>query len=66
MRALQERKQGLQAPQPENGAESGATEAPRVKLGEGGFYDTDIYDGSKNKFAGYVTSIAATDEPDVS
>ena len=36
-----------------------------MKLGEGGFYDTEIYDGSKGKFEGYVTSIAATDEQDV-
>ncbi|KAK2144433.1 hypothetical protein LSH36_757g00005 [Paralvinella palmiformis] len=40
------------------------TEQNRVALGEGGHYDLDIYDGKSEKFAGYVTSIAATDEPD--
>ena len=34
----------------------------RVKLGEGGFYDQEIYGGSKSKFAGYVTSIAPNEQ----
>lgn len=37
----------------------------RVGLGESGFYDRDIYDGG-GKFEGYVTSIAANDEIEVS
>ena len=43
----------------ENGDKSG------VGLGESGFYDRDIYGGG-GKFEGYVTSIAANDEVDVS
>lgn len=46
-------------------AEDGLTEKERVGLGESGFYDRDIYDGG-GKFEGYVTSIAANDEVDVS
>jgi splicing factor 3B subunit 1 len=38
---------------------------PGVGLGESGFYDRDIYGGG-GKFEGYVTSIAANDEVDVS
>lgn len=34
-------------------------------LGKTGFYDQDIYDGSNNKYEGYVTSIAANDEIEV-
>lgn len=41
-------------------------EKERVGLGESGFYDRDIYDGGGNKYDGYVTSIAANDEVDVS
>lgn len=37
----------------------------QVGLGKTGFYDQDIYDGSNNKFDGYVTSIAANDEIEV-
>lgn len=35
-----------------------------VGLGESGYFDSEIYDGSsgKNKYEGYVTSIAANDE----
>ena len=64
VRAIQDRKAGLA-----DRAAAGdliESEDARVKLGEGGFYDTEIYDGSKGKFEGYVTSIAATDEQDVS
>ena len=63
MRAIQDRKAGL-ADRAAAG-DLGDSEDARVKLGEGGFYDTEIYDGSKGKFEGYVTSIAATDEQDV-
>lgn len=45
--------------------EDGLTEKERVGLGESGFYDRDIYDGG-GKFEGYVTSIAANDEIEVS
>jgi splicing factor 3B subunit 1 len=41
-------------------------ERERVGLGESGFYDRDIYDESGNKFEGYVLSIPANDEVDVS
>lgn len=34
-----------------------------AKLGEGGFFDNEIYEG-KGKYEGYVTSIAANDEVD--
>ena len=40
-------------------------EDARVGLGEEGHFDTDIYELKSSKFAGYVTSIAATDEQDV-
>ncbi|KAK0160508.1 hypothetical protein PV328_007912 [Microctonus aethiopoides] len=39
-----------------------ATEKDQVGLGKTGFYDQDIYDGTNNKYDGYVTSIAANDE----
>lgn len=42
-----------------------AAEKEQVALGKTGFYDQDIYDGSTNKFDGYVTSIAANDEVEV-
>ncbi|XP_060529898.1 splicing factor 3B subunit 1 isoform X1 [Cylas formicarius] len=35
-----------------------------VGLGESGYFDSEIYDGSNKKYEGYVTSIAANDEPD--
>lgn len=44
---------------------SSASEKEQVGLGKTGYYDQDIYDGSNNKFDGYVTSIAANDEPEV-
>ena len=37
-------------------------ETPQIKLGEGGYFDQDIYGGSKSKFAGYVTSIAPNEQ----
>lgn len=43
------------------------TAAERIGLGESGYYDRDIYDGAgPGKFEGYVTSIATTDDADVS
>lgn len=47
-------------------AKASAVEEDQVALGKTGFYDQDIYDGTNNKFDGYVTSIAANDEVDVS
>ncbi|XP_057320468.1 splicing factor 3B subunit 1 isoform X1 [Microplitis mediator] len=44
--------------------QNAVSEKEQVGLGETGFYDQDIYDGSNNKFDGYVTSIAANDEID--
>ena len=41
------------------------TEKEQVGLGQTGFYDQDIYEGSDNKYEGYVTSIAANDEIEV-
>ena len=46
--------------------EEGVTEKDRVGLGESGYFDRDIYDSSGGKYDGYVTSIAANDEVDVS
>lgn len=40
-------------------------EKEQVALGKTGFYDQDIYDGSNNKYDGYVTSIATNDEIEV-
>ena len=37
-------------------------ETPQIKLGQGGYFDQDIYGGSKSKFAGYVTSIAPNEQ----
>ncbi|XP_035742278.1 splicing factor 3B subunit 1-like isoform X1 [Vespa mandarinia] len=42
--------------------QNATTEKDQVGLGKTGFYDQDIYDGSNNKYDGYVTSIAANDE----
>lgn len=47
-------------------SEDGLTEKDRVGLGETGYFDSDIYDGGGGKYEGYVTSIAANDEVDVS
>lgn len=35
-----------------------------AKLGESGYFDSDIYETGKGKYEGYVTSIAANDEVD--
>lgn len=42
--------------------QNASSEKEQVGLGKTGFYDQDIYDGSNNKYEGYVTSIAANDE----
>ncbi|CAG5089454.1 Similar to sf3b1: Splicing factor 3B subunit 1 (Xenopus laevis) [Cotesia congregata] len=44
--------------------QTAVTEKEQVGLGKTGFYDQDIYDGTNNKFEGYVTSIATNDEAD--
>lgn len=46
--------------------ENGITDKDRIGLGESGYFDQEIYDGGGSKFDGYVTSIAANDEVDVS
>ena len=56
VKELQNRRKGL----------VGETEEDRVALGAGGHFDTEIYEGHQDKFAGYVTSIAPTDEQEVS
>jgi len=38
----------------------------RVGLGQEGHFDTDIYDKNRSRFDEYVTSIATTDDQDVS
>lgn len=60
IRDIQARKKNIA---PENG-ENG-DEEKHVGLGASGFFDRDIYDGT-GKYEGYVTSIAANDEVDVS
>ena len=60
MREIQAKRRGL-AGGNENG--SSAPAPARVGLGEVGHFDQDIYGGS-NKLDGYVTSIAANEEPD--
>lgn len=37
-----------------------------VGLDSTGYYDQEIYGGSDSRFAGYVTSIAANEQEDVS
>lgn len=56
IREIQSKKKELQ---------SAASEKDQVALGKSGYYDQDIYDGSNNKFDGYVTSIATNDEIEV-
>ena len=60
--AIQKRKAVLEEEPPEKEDESEVNGDGRVKLGEGGFYDQEIYGGSKSKFAGYVTSIAPNEQ----
>ncbi|XP_076824683.1 splicing factor 3B subunit 1-like [Clavelina lepadiformis] len=63
--AIQKKKAQLaSAPEEEEEAAPEADEEGRVKLGEGGFYDQEIYGGSNSKFAGYVTSIAPNEQED--
>lgn len=64
VRNIQARRAGLKE-QGGQGAD-GENGVDRVGLGAEGHYDTDIYGGSSSKFAGYVTSIAATEEQEVS
>lgn len=59
MREIQAKRRSLAGN--ENG--STGTGPARVGLGEVGHFDQDIYGGS-NKLDGYVTSIAANEEPD--
>lgn len=60
IKEIQARKKNL------NTEENGVTEKSRIGLGESGYFDQEIYDGGGSKFDGYVTSIAANDEVDVS
>lgn len=57
IRELQEKKKTIQNDTNQNN---------QVGLGKQGYFDQEIYDGTNNKFDGYVTSIAANDEVDVS
>lgn len=52
--------QGMKAALVEEGADQG------VGLDSTGYYDQEIYGGSDSRFAGYVTSIAANEQEDVS
>lgn len=51
--------QGMKAALLEEGAQG-------VGLDSTGYYDQEIYGGSDSRFAGYVTSIAANEQEDVS
>lgn len=64
MLEIQQRRQGLSAEAEEALTAEGGGKG--VGLGEHGHFDQDIYGGSDSKFEGYVTSIAATDEQEVS
>lgn len=46
--------------------ENGINDKNRIGLGESGYFDQEIYDRGGSKFDGYVASIAANDEVDVS
>lgn len=48
------------------GQKAALEEAQGVGLDSTGYYDQEIYGGSDSRFAGYVTSIAATELEDVS
>lgn len=52
MRELQAQRQGLNTKE-------------KVGLGERGHFDTEIYENTPMRYQGYVTSIASTDEPEV-
>uniref|UniRef100_A0A3P8ZLB9 Splicing factor 3B subunit 1 n=1 Tax=Esox lucius TaxID=8010 RepID=A0A3P8ZLB9_ESOLU len=52
--------QGMKAALVEEGGDQG------VGLDSTGYYDQEIYGGSDSRFAGYVTSIAANEQEDVS
>lgn len=51
--------QGMKAALQEEGEQG-------VGLDSTGYYDQEIYGGSDSRFAGYVTSIAANEQEDVS
>lgn len=51
--------QGMKATLVENGDQG-------VGMDSTGYYDQEIYGGSDSRFAGYVTSIAANEQEDVS
>ncbi|KAJ8955121.1 hypothetical protein NQ318_009014 [Aromia moschata] len=54
IREIQSKKKEIPVEAPEKG----------VKLGESGYFDSEIYESGKGKYEGYVTSIAANDEVD--
>lgn len=60
IREIQSRKKEVLA----NGDEGNKSE--RIGLGESGYFDRELYDSSARRFEGYVTSIAANDDADVS
>lgn len=63
MRNIQNKKKALET----KGVELDEEEAERVGLGATGHYDQDIYSNSgKTSLLGYDTSIAASEERDVS
>ena len=66
MRNIQAKRQGLSSSAPTPAQD----EEERVGLGTTGHYDQDIYGNGgismDSRFVGYDTSIAVTDEPDVS
>uniref|UniRef100_X2B439 Splicing factor 3B subunit 1 domain-containing protein n=1 Tax=Capitella teleta TaxID=283909 RepID=X2B439_CAPTE len=62
VKALQESRAALRKEKGEEEENEDADE--RIGLGQSGNFDTDIYEGNKGKFDGYVTSIAASDEPE--
>lgn len=63
--AIQKKKALLEEEPEEKEPEEELDSSGRVKLGEGGFYDEEIYGGTQSKFAGYVTSIAPNEEVSV-
>jgi splicing factor 3B subunit 1 len=64
VKALQEQKAAMRK---ERGEDEELEEGDeRIGLGQTGNFDTDIYEGRKGKYEGYNTSIAASDDIDVS
>lgn len=62
VRNIQNKKKALES----KGVELDEDEEMRVGLGSAGHYDRDIYTGGKTSLIGYDTSIAASEERDVS